>query len=75
MKKQLSEMSVKALYKEQKSTKFFTGVLIGALLVMGFISFQDGFSILTLFPVFFLPLVILNVNKLKKIKKELRLRG
>lgn len=68
-------MSVEELNKEQKSVKFFTGVLIGALIVMSFIIFQEGFSMLTVFPIFFLPLPLLNFNKLKKIKQELRLRG
>ena len=77
--KQLSEMSVEELNKQQKLTKFFTGVMIGLFIGMAAIStfstFQKGFSLFTLFPVFVLPLVIINFKKSKEIKEELRLRG
>lgn len=68
-------MSVEELNKQQNSMSVVTGLIIGAFTVFTFIAFQYGFSIFTMIPVFFLPLVIINFNKLKKIKKELRLRG
>jgi hypothetical protein len=73
--KQLPKMSIEELNKEQKSTKFITAVLIGAFIGSIFLAFQNGFNMLTMIPVFFLPLVIINFNRLKKIKEELRLRG
>lgn len=73
--KQLSEMSVEELNQQQKSTAVVIGLIIGALVVFTFIAFQEGFSMWPIIPVLFLPLVIINVNKLRKIKEELRLRG
>ena len=76
--KQLSEMSVEELNQQQKSIKFVTGVMIGALIAMGaigvFLTFQKGFSVFTILPVCFLPLAIINFKKLKEIREELRLR-
>ncbi len=76
--KQLSEMSVEELNQQQKSLRFITGVMIGLVIGMGAVSafstFQKGFSVFTMLPVFFLPLAIINFKKLKEIKEELRLR-
>lgn len=81
--KQLSEMSVKELNQQQKSTKFITGVMIGLFVGLGavslFLTYQKGFTVFTMLPVFFLPLAIALAlaisNKSKKIQAELRLRG
>ena len=81
--KQLSVMSVEELNQQQRSTKFVTGVMIGLLVGMGavsiFLTYQKGFTVFTMLPVFFLPLAIALAlaisSKLKKIQAELRLRG
>ena len=75
MMKQLSEMSVEELNQQQKSTVVMIGLIIGALIVFTFIAFQEGFRLLPVIPVLFLPFVIINFNKLRKIKEELRSRG
>lgn len=81
--KQLSEMSVEELNQQQKSMKFVTGIMIGLFIGMGavsiFLTFQKGFTVFTMLPVFFLPLALALAlavsNKSKKIRAELRLRG
>ncbi|SOD90519.1 hypothetical protein [Spirosoma fluviale] len=77
--KQLSELSVDELHQQQKSTRRVAGAMIGLLVSMAavslFLTFQKGFSVLTMLPVFFLPLALTSFDKLKKIKAELRLRG
>lgn len=75
MKKQLSEMSVEELNQQQKSTVVNIGLITGALVVFTFIAFQEGFSLLPIIPVLFLPFVVINFIKLRKIKEELRSRG
>ncbi len=74
----LQEMSNEALRKQRKSIVVITGLLAGVLLVLLIVSlclwFRKDFAIalpsLT-FPLALLPIVLLNLNKLKEIKKEL----
>ena len=74
----LRELSTEALLKQQKLIKVVTGTLIGmllALLVLAImVSFRQGFSALVIMPFGLLPIVLLNVNSLKAIKKELDFR-
>jgi len=77
--KNLTELSVEELLKQQKSIKVVTGMLAGmliSLLVIGiFLTFQKiSFIAFVVIPIALLPIVFLNLATLKKIKQELNLR-
>ncbi|SFF28956.1 redox-active disulfide protein 2 [Spirosoma endophyticum] len=76
---QFSQMSVEKLQQQAKTIKLVTGMLAGmlaVLLVMAILlSIKKGFSPLVVVPFALLPIVIINVNSLKQIKKELESRG
>jgi len=78
--KSLNEMSAEELLKQEKSIKIATGMLAGMLLlllVMGiYLTFKKGsYAAFIVIPMALLPIVILNVTSLKKIKSELNTRG
>ena len=75
----LKELSVEELLKQQKTIKVVTGSLAGMLIVllgMGiFPTFQKtSFAAFIVIPIALLPIVILNLTTLNKIKEELNLR-
>jgi asparagine N-glycosylation enzyme membrane subunit Stt3 len=76
---QFSEMSVEKLQQQAKTIKVVTGTLVGmlvVLLVMAImLSVKKGFSALVVIPFALLPIVVINVNSLKQIKKELESRS
>ncbi len=76
---QFSQMSVEKLQQQAKTTKLVTGILAGmlaVLLVMAILlSIKKGFSTLVVVPFALLPIVIINMTSLKKIKQELESRG
>jgi predicted ABC-type exoprotein transport system permease subunit len=76
--KNLSEMNSEALLKQEKSIKFLTGILIGALLallVIGIVSaYKNGQYTFIILPLALLPIVFLNINNLKEVRKELASR-
>jgi cobalamin biosynthesis protein CobD/CbiB len=76
---QFSEMSVEKLQQQAKTIKVATGTLAGMLLVLLvmaiFLSIKKGFSALVVVPFALMPIVVINVNSLKQIKKELESRG
>ena len=78
MKKQLSEMSLDELKKEEKSTGMGVGLLIGAIIVMTatavYSTVRGGFSMFTLLPVCFMPLALVIYDRLRKLKAEIRSR-
>ena len=73
-----SEMSSEALLKQAKTIKVVTGMLAGmllTLLVIGIsMAFRQGFNTFIIIPFGLLPIVFLNLNSLKEIKKELDTR-
>jgi asparagine N-glycosylation enzyme membrane subunit Stt3 len=75
---QFSEMSVEKLQQQAKTIKVVTGTLVGMLLVLLvmaiMLSIKKGFSALVIIPFALLPIVLINVNSLKQIKKELESR-
>lgn len=77
--KRYAEMSNEELLKSQKSIKVVTGLLAGMLLFLFainiFLAFKKGFSALNVVPVALLPIVFINMNTLKEIKKELNSRN
>jgi hypothetical protein len=77
--KNFTEMTTEKLLEQTKSVKALTGLLGGMLLVLFctglFLSYNKGFNVFLIIPFALLPIVILNVNTLKEIKKELDSRG
>jgi asparagine N-glycosylation enzyme membrane subunit Stt3 len=75
---QFSEMSVEKLQQQAKTIKVVTGTLAGMLLVLLvmaiMLSIKKGFSALVIIPFALLPIVVININSLKQIKKELESR-
>jgi asparagine N-glycosylation enzyme membrane subunit Stt3 len=76
--KQFSEMSAEKLQQQAKTIKVVTGTLAGMLLVLLvmaiMLSVKKGFSALVVIPFALLPIVIININSLKQIRKELESR-
>jgi len=77
--KKLQDTSTEKLLEQKKSITFLTGLLIGALLTLlaitTYISINQGFTPLLIVPFALLPILLLNVNTLRGIKKELRSRN
>ena len=73
------EMTTEDLKKREKLTKMSTGMLIACCIIMlaaGIIlSVKKGFNAITIVPVSFLPLIIVNANSLQGIRKELQSRS
>jgi hypothetical protein len=78
-KKNFTEMSTEKLLEQTKSLKALTGLLGGMLLILfftgGYILSTKGFNVFLIIPLALLPIVILNINTLKEIKKVLDSRG
>ncbi|MGL3000072.1 hypothetical protein [Flavobacterium sp. RSSB_23] len=77
--KNLSELSVEELIKQQKTIKTVTSVLAGmlfVLLLLGiWLTFQKpSFLVFIVIPFTLMPLLIFNLTTLKKVKAELSLR-
>ncbi len=76
--KNFTEMSTEKLLEQTKSVKALTGLLAGMLLILFctglFLSFNKGFNVFLIIPLALLPILILNINTLKEIKKELNSR-
>lgn len=74
----LQEMSSEALLKQKKSIEVLTGMLAGMLLVLliigVYLSVNKGFTPLVIIPFTLLPIVLLNLNNLREIKKVLNSR-
>jgi len=73
-----SEISTKKLLKNEKSLNTVSYIFAGALSLLFviniFLVFYKGFSVSNIIPVALLPILILNMNTLKEIKKELQSR-
>ena len=78
-KKNLSELSDEELLKNAKTVKIITSMLAGAIVLLFiiniFLAFKKGFSAMSVIPIAFLPIVLVNVNSLKEIKKEIKARN
>ncbi len=77
--KKLQEMSNEKLLEQKKAIGFLVGLLTGALLTLLaitiYISINQGFTPLLIVPFALLPILFLNVNTLRGIKKELHSRN
>ena len=75
----LEELSNEELLKREKMLSAVTYTLAGMLLVLFalamFLSFTKGFSALTVVPIALMPIVLINLGSIKKIKAERKLRG
>lgn len=78
--KKISEMSNEELLKNEKTIKTVTSLLAGALFFLFAVTvflniLKKEFNTLTVVPIAFLPILIININNLKEIKKEKVNRG
>lgn len=78
-KKSLSELSDEELLKNAKTVKMITSMLAGAIFLLFiiniFLAFKKGFSAMSVIPIALLPIVLVNVNSLKEMKKEIKARN
>ncbi|MET0461676.1 MAG: hypothetical protein ABW007_00925 [Chitinophagaceae bacterium] len=77
--KKPAEMSNEELIKSEKVLKTLTYMLLGAsavTLIIGiFLTIRNGFNFLVIIPTTMTPIIVLNANSLKEIKKEKTARG
>jgi Na+-transporting methylmalonyl-CoA/oxaloacetate decarboxylase beta subunit len=78
-KPKLSELSNETLLKNEKilkaSTYALAAVLVISFVVNIYVAVTKKFSALSVIPIAFLPILIINLNSLKEIKKEIKSRG
>jgi len=55
-------------------TSAFSGILLIMTFIGVFLSIRQGFRVFSVLPVAFLPLFIININNIKKIKEEIKSR-
>jgi hypothetical protein len=76
--KQLSEFSTEELNKNLKLLRVAIAVIsasIGVMIVSAIVSYsKKGFSVFTILPLLFLPILTMNIVNMKKIKAELQAR-
>lgn len=77
--KQLSEMSLDELKNQEKKLRGTVGAFVGIIVIMVIagviLTFQKGFTIFTVMPIIFLPLMTVSINNLKKVKAEISSRN
>lgn len=78
-KEDYSKYSIEDLTKKEKTAKVAT-IALGALIVMQFfpclyLTYKQGFNVFTVLPFTFLPLLMVNILTLKKIKAEMNSRN
>lgn len=76
--KQISEMTTEELNRNLKLMRVAIAVIsasIGVMIVSAVVSYQQkGFSVFTILPLMFLPILIMNIANMRKIKTELQSR-
>lgn len=74
-----SKLSLEELKKKEKSTRFSAGLLGGIIFVQFligiFLTVTNGFSVFTVMPIAFLPILVISFSSLKKIKAEIATRN
>lgn len=74
----LKELSLAELYKRQKTAttmSWLMGIIIVIQLASGiYLTMQQGFNVFIILPLVFIPLLIVNIANVKKIKEEIGLR-
>ena len=75
----LSELSPEQLKLKEKSLKTAVSLLSGMLIVLfaitGFLSYWRGFSVFSVLPFVFLPMLLINIVNLRKIRTEIASRN
>lgn len=73
--KQLSEMTTEELNKNLKLMRVAIAVIsasIGVMIVSAFLNYsKKGFTVFTVLPLMFVPILTMNIANMKKIKAEL----
>jgi Na+-transporting methylmalonyl-CoA/oxaloacetate decarboxylase beta subunit len=74
-----SKMSLDELKAKEKTLKSATSVFMGVLMVLTFavvfLGIRQGFSVFSVLPIAFLPLLLANISGLKKLQEEIKSRG
>jgi hypothetical protein len=77
--KKLTEMTNKELFQYDKMAKVVTYTLAGAVFILFvvtiYVAVIKGFGALNVVPIALLPMVFINLNTIKGIKKELNTRN
>ena len=75
----LSEMTLEELKKKNDKVKILTAVLGGAIIVLVlaaiYLTIVKGFSVFSVFPVIFFPVLTVMIKGRKKIEEEIEKRG
>lgn len=78
--KKITELTNEELLKRKKTTRFVTGLLLGAILflfvinLMNIINGVQHWGVLAV-PLGLMPIALINYNSVKEINKELKSRG
>ena len=76
--KQISEMTTEELNKNLKLMRVAVAVIsasIGVMIISAIVSYnKKGFSVFTVLPLMFLPILTMNIANMRKIKTELESR-
>lgn len=76
--KQISEMTTEELNKNLKLMRVAVAVIsasIGVMIISAIVSYnKKGFSVFTILPLMFVPILTMNIANMKKIKAELESR-
>lgn len=78
--KKITELTNEELLKRKKTTRFVTGLLLGAILflfvvnLMNIINGAQHWGVLAV-PLGLMPIALINYNSVREIKKELKSRG
>nr|WP_294908038.1 hypothetical protein [uncultured Lacibacter sp.] len=76
--KQISEMTTEELNRNLKLMRVAIAVIsasIGVMIVSAVVSYQQkGFSVFTVLPLMFVPILTMNIANMRKIKTELQSR-
>jgi hypothetical protein len=77
--KQISEMTTEELTKNLKLMRVAIAVIsasIGVMIVSAIVSYlKKGFTVFTVLPAMFVPILTMNIANMKKIKAELQSRN
>ncbi len=78
-KEDYSQYSIEDLTKREKTARVAT-IALGALIVMQFfpclyLTYKQGFNVFTVMPFTFLPILIVNISTMKKIRAEIDSRN
>jgi hypothetical protein len=76
--KDLTKLSLEELEKQLNTTKIASSALGALLIIMTlsgvYLTYLKGFSVFTVLAIGFLPLLIININSIKKLKAEIASR-